>query len=63
VKLIFNGKAEGKRPHGRPTCSREDNIRMDFRKMRKEVVDLMHLPQDRYQWRTPVNTVMNLGVP
>jgi hypothetical protein len=39
-----------------------DNIRMDLRKIEWEGVDWMHLAQDREQWRTLVNTVMNLRV-
>jgi hypothetical protein len=37
----------------------EDNIRMEFRIIGREGMDWMHLPQDRNQWRDPVNMVMN----
>jgi hypothetical protein len=38
-------------------------IRMDFREMGREDVDLMHLTLDRDQWQVLVNIVMNLWVP
>jgi hypothetical protein len=38
----------------------EDNIKMDLREIGWEVVDWMHLAQDRDQWQALVNTVMNL---
>jgi hypothetical protein len=41
---------------GRPRRRWEDYIRMDLR-------EIMHLVQDRDQWRAVVNTVMNLRVP
>jgi len=41
----------------------EDNIRMDLREIGSEVVDWMHLTDDRDQWWALVNTVMNLQVP
>jgi hypothetical protein len=41
----------------------EDNIRMDLRELGWEGVDWIHLVQDRDQWRTLVNTAMNLRVP
>jgi len=36
---------------------------MDLKEVRWEDVDWMHLTQDRDQWRTLVNAVMNLRVP
>jgi hypothetical protein len=38
----------------------DDNIRLETREIGWEGVDWMHLAQDRDQWRTLVNTVMNL---
>jgi hypothetical protein len=35
---------------------------MDLRKIGWEVVEWMRLAQDRDQWRSVVNMVMNLGV-
>jgi hypothetical protein len=29
---ILVGRPEGRRPHGRPRCRRNDNIKMDLRK-------------------------------
>jgi hypothetical protein len=60
---ILVGKSERKKPCGRPSLRREDNIRMDHRDMRWEVVGWMHLAQDRDQWLALVNTVMNLRAP
>jgi len=36
---------------------------MDLRIMGSEVVDWMHLTEDRDQWWAVVNTVMNIRVP
>jgi hypothetical protein len=48
----------------RPSHRWEDNIRMNFREIGWVGVDRIHLAQDRYQWRTPINTLMkNLPVP
>jgi hypothetical protein len=41
----------------------KDNIRMDRREAEWVSVGWKHLAQDRDEWRTPVNTVMNLRVP
>jgi hypothetical protein len=60
---IMVGKSEGKRPLGRPRRKWEDNIKMDLREVASEGMDWMHLAQDRDQWRSVVNTVMNLRVP
>jgi hypothetical protein len=40
-----------------------DDIRMDLKEIGWQIVDWMHLAQDRDQWRALVNTVMNLLVP
>jgi hypothetical protein len=60
---ILVGIPEGKRPLGRPRRRWEDNIRMDIREKKWEVVDWIHLAQDRNQWRVLVNMVKNLWVP
>jgi hypothetical protein len=46
---ILVEKPEGKRSLGRTRRRWEDNIRMDLREIRCEVVDWMHLVQDRNQ--------------
>jgi hypothetical protein len=55
------GKPDGNRPLGRPRHRWEDNIRMD------DIgccgMDWIDLAQDMDQWRTLVNTVMNIRVP
>jgi hypothetical protein len=60
---ILVGKPEGKRPLGRPRCRWEDNIKMDLREIGWGGVNWIHLTQYRDQWRSLVNTVMNLRVP
>jgi len=63
VYKILVGKSERKIPLGRPRRRWEDNIRMDLREIRWEVVEWIHLAQDRDQWRALVNTLMILLVP
>jgi hypothetical protein len=57
------GKPEGKRPLGRPRRRWEVNIRMDLREIGWGGMDWVDLAQDGVQWRSLVNTVMNLPVP
>jgi hypothetical protein len=57
------GKPEGKRPLGRPRRRWIDNIKMDLLEIGVSVVDWIGLAQDRYRWRSLVNSVMNLRVP
>jgi hypothetical protein len=57
------GRPEGKRPLGRPRRRWEDNIKMDLREIGIDVANWIRLAQVRVQWRTFVNTVMNLRVP
>jgi hypothetical protein len=59
---VLVGKPEGKRPLGRTRRRWEDNIKIDFREVGWSGVNLIHLAQDREQWRALVNTVVALGV-
>ena len=56
-------RPEGKRPLGRPRRSREDNIKMDLRRVGYDGRDWINLAQDRDQWRAYVRAAMNLRVP
>jgi hypothetical protein len=60
---ISAGKPEGKRPLGRPRGRWEDNIKIYLREIRWSRMNWIDLAQDRNQWRTLVNTVMNFRVP
>jgi hypothetical protein len=57
------GKPEGKGPLGRSRGIWEDYTGIDLREIGLEVVDWIHLTQDRDQWRDVVNTVMKLRFP
>jgi hypothetical protein len=59
----FVGKPEGKTPLGRARRRWVDNIKMDLTEIRWDVLGWVDLAQDRDQWRTVVNTVMNLLAP
>jgi hypothetical protein len=41
----------------------EDSIIMDLREVGRERVDWIHLAQDRNQWWSHMNIVMNLWIP
>jgi hypothetical protein len=60
---IFVGKPDGKRLLGRPRRRRVDNIKMDFREIRWNVMDWIDLAEDRDHWTDLANTVTNLRVP
>jgi hypothetical protein len=60
---ILMGKPDGKRPLGRPMRRWVDNIKKDPTDIGWDGMDWIDLAQDRGQWRTLVNTVMNLRVP
>jgi hypothetical protein len=60
---ILVGKAEGKRPLGRPRRRWVDIIKIDLRERGWDGMDWIDLAQDTDQWRALVNMVMSLRVP
>jgi hypothetical protein len=62
VYRVLVGMPEGERSLGRPRHRWEDNIKMDLREIGIDGANWVRLPQDRVQWRTFVNMVMNLRV-
>jgi hypothetical protein len=60
---ILVGKPERERPLGRPRRRWVDNIKMDHREIGWDGMDWIELAEDRDQWRTLLNTVMNLRDP
>jgi hypothetical protein len=52
---------EGKKPLVRPRHGWEDNIIMDIREIQLQVVERIHLDQDRGQWWA-LNTITDLQV-
>jgi hypothetical protein len=63
VYRVLVGRPEGKRPLERPRRRWEDNIKMDLRVIGIDEANWIQLVQDRVQWRSCVNTVMDLRVP
>jgi hypothetical protein len=63
VYRVLVGRSECKRPLGRPRRRWEDNIKLDLRETAIYGVNWIRLAQDRVQWRTFVNMVINLLVP
>ena len=60
---VLVGKAEGKRPMGRPRCRWDDNIKMDLQEVGCGGMDWIELAQDGDRWQAVENVVMNLRVP
>jgi hypothetical protein len=56
------GKAEGKRPLGRPRHRWVDNM-TDLLELGWSDLDWIDLVKDRNRWRALVNSVLNLWVP
>jgi hypothetical protein len=59
---VLVGKPRGKRPLRRPRHRWDDRIRMDLGDNGWGWLEWIQLAQDRDQWHTFVNTVMNLQV-
>jgi hypothetical protein len=60
---VLVGRPEGKRPLGRPWHRREDNIKMDLRKIGIDGANWIRLAQVRVQWQAFVRMIMNPRVP
>jgi hypothetical protein len=63
IHIILVGSYKRKRPLGRLSNRREDNIRMNLRETGRQGVEWIHLAQDRDQWKAVLNTIMNLRIP
>jgi len=63
VYKVLVGKAEGKRPLGRPRRRWEDNIKMDLQEVGCGVMEWIEVAQDRDRCRALMNAVMNLRIP
>jgi hypothetical protein len=61
--MLLTGKLERKKPLRRPKRRWVDNIKMNLRGIRWGGMQWSYLAQDKGQWRTLVNTVMNHRVP
>ena len=62
VYRFFVGKAEGRRPLGRPRHRWVDNNRMDLQEVGCGYIDWIGLPQDRERWRKLVSVLMKFRV-
>jgi hypothetical protein len=63
VYRVLVGKPEGKRLLERSRPMWEDNITMDLRETGIDGANWIQLAQNRVQWRSCVNAVMNLRIP
>jgi hypothetical protein len=63
MRTIFLLENPNGKTTGRPRHRWKYNTRMNLRKKVWEVVDWIHLAQDRDQWWALMNTVMKLRVP
>jgi hypothetical protein len=63
MRYLFGGKPEGKRLLKVQSRRWLDNIKIDLIDIEWGGMDWIDLAQDRDQWRTLLNTVMNLQVP
>jgi hypothetical protein len=60
VYRVLVGRAEGKRPLGRPRSRWKDSIKLDIREIEIDGANWIRLAQDRVHWRAFVNMIMNI---
>jgi hypothetical protein len=60
IYIVFVKMPDGNRPLGRPRCRWEDNIKINLIEIH-DVMDWIHLAQDRDRWQVLVNTVITFG--
>jgi len=60
---VFLEKREGKRTFGRSRRRCDNNIKTAIKGIELDVMDQIYQAEDRDQWQTSVNTVVNLTVP
>lgn len=59
----LDGKTGGMKPLRRPRSRRENNIKVDRRRLELEVADCADLAEDREEWPALVNTETNVHLP
>jgi hypothetical protein len=55
-------KPEEKKPQQIHRCGCEDNIKINLREIGWDILEWIHLAQEKDQWRAAVNTVMSIRV-
>jgi hypothetical protein len=63
VHRALDGKLERNRLVGKPMRKWTGNIKTSVNDTECEVMDWVHLAQNKVQWRALVNTVMKLRIP
>ena len=63
VYRVLARKLDRKRPLGRPRCSWEDNINLDFQEVGCGVMGWIELAEDRDRWLAFVNTLVKFWIP
>jgi hypothetical protein len=63
VQYFGWGETERKRELERTVVRCEDNVKIDFKEIRREIVDWIDLAQDMDRWRALVNAVLKLWGP
>jgi hypothetical protein len=60
---ISGGISERKRPTERSRCGRKDDLILILWKFTEPILDFIRLTQNRNEWRSLLNIVMDVSVP